>query len=319
MEEIFENVKEYQKNWTEPELNSVYSLKVHFSQSEFKEVLANMSKKPSDRKPDNFVSKIVFMCDYLGIPLDKKKTKEQFFHLRKYHENKLNHLFNRIEEAENRVLDEKRDLAQSKLDELIENKRLEAEEEEENKIFPEMTEAARCSYEVDKDKRHQKYIDMVNEKNKLKEEKLKMIEEKEKKNPYPPEEEYVIEDLKSDQFYLRFNPDGSLPRVNGIILLNHPFSEDETTKLNDFNILMDKIIYIKDETDEGIKALIERRLPNFSNLDEEKQNAEIEKVKTEQGKFDEVINILKEKYNQNNEENIIEIGYNKNLDILKKK
>ena len=90
-----------------------------------------------------------------------------------------------------------------------------------------------------------------------------MIEEKEKKNPYPPEEEYVIEDLKSDQFYLRFNPDGSLPRVNGIILLNHPFSEDETAKLNDFNILMDKIIYIKDETDEGIKALIERRLPNF--------------------------------------------------------
>ncbi len=319
MEEIFENVKEYQKNWTEPELNSVYSLKVHFSQSEFKEVLANMSKKPSDRKPDNFVSKIVFMCDYLGIPLDKKKTKEQFFHLRKYHENKLNHLFNRIEEAENRVLDEKRDLAQSKLDELIENKRLEAEEEEENKIFPEMTEAARCSYEVDKDKRHQKYIDMVNEKNKLKEEKLKMIEEKEKRNPYPPEEEYVIEDLKSDQFYLRFNPDGSLPRVNGIILLNHPFSEDETVKLNDFNILMDKIIYIKDETDEGIKALIERRLPNFSNLDEEKQNAEIEKVKTEQGKFDEVVNILKEKYNQNNEENIIEIGYNENLDLLKTK
>ena len=68
-----------------------------------------------------------------------------------------------------------------------------------------------------------------------------------------------------------------MPRVNGIILLNHPFSEDETTKLNDFNILMDKIIYIKDETDEGIKALIERRLPNFSNLDKEKQNAEIEK------------------------------------------
>ena len=78
MEEIYEKVKEYQKTWNEPELNSVYTRRVHFSANEFKEVLANASKKPSERKPDNFVSKIVFMLDSMGIPLDKKKTKEQF-------------------------------------------------------------------------------------------------------------------------------------------------------------------------------------------------------------------------------------------------
>ena len=99
MEEIFDAVKEYQKNWEEPELNSVYTRRVHFSANEFKEVLANASKKPSERKPDNFVSKIVFMLDSMGIPLDKKKTKEQFFAFRKYHRGKLAHMFNRIKET----------------------------------------------------------------------------------------------------------------------------------------------------------------------------------------------------------------------------
>ena len=95
----YEKVKDYQKTWTEPELNSVYTRRVHFSANEFKEVLDNMSKKPSERKPDNFVSKIVFMLDSMGIPLDKKKTKEQFFAFRKYHRGKLEHMFNRMKEA----------------------------------------------------------------------------------------------------------------------------------------------------------------------------------------------------------------------------
>ena len=36
MEDIFEKVKEYQKAWTEPELNSIYTRIVHFSSNEFK-------------------------------------------------------------------------------------------------------------------------------------------------------------------------------------------------------------------------------------------------------------------------------------------
>ena len=34
--------------WTEPELNSVYTRRVHFSANEFKEVLSNLSKNPKN-------------------------------------------------------------------------------------------------------------------------------------------------------------------------------------------------------------------------------------------------------------------------------
>ncbi len=319
MEEIFDQVKEYQKNWEEPEINSVYTRKVHFSASEFKEVLANSTKKPADRKPDNFVSKIVFMCDYLGIPLDKKRTKEQFFAWVKYHSDKLVHLFNRMQEAADRIEQNKKDEEIRIQEEEAEKKRLEDEAILEEELFKEMTECARSLYEVDKDKRAQEYLDRLAEKDKEKELKEKELEEKEKRNPFPPEEDYVIEDLRSDNFFLAFDEKGNHPRVNGIILLNHPFSEDEVTKLGEFNIKMDRVIYIKDETDEGIKELILRRNPNFANLDEEKQGAEIEKIKAEQAKYEEVINILKEKYNVNNEECVIEVGYAEPLDQLQLK
>ena len=319
MEEIYEKVKEYQKTWTEPEINSVYTRRVHFSANEFKEVLANASKKPSERKPDNFVSKIVFMLDSMGIPLDKKKTKEQFFAFRKYHRGKLAHMFNTIKETKEREEFEKKEEEIRIEEEKAEQKRLEEEAKEEETLFTDMTECARSLYEVEKDKRAQVYADHVAQKEKEKEQRAKDLEEKEKRNPYPPEEDYVIEDLRSDQFFLAFDEQGVHPRVSGIILINHPFSEDECEKLKEFNIVMDRIIYIKDDSEEGIKALTERRVQNFNSLKEERQGEELEKTKAEAAKFEEVINILKEKYNVNNEESVIEVGYNEPLDELRLK
>ena len=319
MEEIYEKVKEYQKTWNEPELNSVYTRRVHFSANEFKEVLANASKKPSERKPDNFVSKIVFMLDSMGIPLDKKKTKEQFFAFRKYHRGKLEHMFNTIKETKEREEFEKKEEEIRIEEEKAEQKRLEEEAKEEETLFTDMTECARSLYEVEKDKRAQVYADHVAQKEKEKEQRQKDLEEKEKRNPYPPEEDYVIEDLRSDQFFLAFDEQGVHPRVSGIILINHPFSEDECEKLKEFNIAMDRIIYIKDDSDEGIKALTERRVQNFNSLKEERQGEELEKTKAEAAKFEEVINILKEKYNVNNEESVIEVGYNEPIDELRLK
>ena len=307
MEEIYEKVKEYQKTWTEPELNSVYTRRVHFSANEFKEVLSNMSKKPSERKPDNFVSKIVFMLDSMGIPLDKKKTKEQFFAFRKYHRGKLEHMFNRMKEAKEREEFEKKEEEIRIEEEKAEQKRLDDEAKEEETLFTDMTECARSLYEVEKDKRAQKYADHVAQKEKEKEQRAKDLEEKEKRNPYPPEEDYVIEDLRSDQFFLAFDEKGEHPRVSGIILINHPFNDEECEKLKEFNIVMDRIIYRKDDSDEGRKALTERRIPNFNSLKEEKQGEELEKTKAETAKYEEVIGILKEKYNVNNEDSVIEV------------
>ena len=319
MEEIYEKVKEYQKTWTEPELNSVYTRRVHFSANEFKEVLANASKKPSERKPDNFVSKIVFMLDSMGIPLDKKKTKEQFFAFRKYHRGKLAHMFNTIKETKEREEFEKKEEEIRIEEEKAEQKRLEDEAKEEETLFTDMTECARSLYEVEKDKRAQVYADHVAQKEKEKEQRAKDLEEKEKRNPYPPEEDYVIEDLRSDQFFLAFDEKGVHPRVSGIILVNHPFSDEECEKLKEFNIVMDRIIYIKDDSEEGIKALTERRVQNFNALKEERQGEELEKTKAEAAKYEEVINILKEKYNVNNEESVIEVGYNEPIDELRLK
>ena len=254
MEEIYEKVKEYQKTWTEPELNSVYTRRVHFSANEFKEVLSNMSKKPSERKPDNFVSKIVFMLDSMGIPLDKKKTKEQFFAFRKYHRGKLEHMFNRMKEAKEREEFEKKEEEIRIEEEKAEQQRLDDEAKEEETLFTDMTECARSLYEVEKDKRAQKYADHVAQKEKEKEQRAKDLEEKEKRNPYPPEEDYVIEDLRSDQFFLAFDEKGEHPRVSGIILINHPFNDDECEKLKEFNIVMDRIIYLKDDSDEKNKV-----------------------------------------------------------------
>ena len=319
MEEIFEKIKEYQKTWEEPELNSVYTRRVHFSANEFKEILANAAKKLSDRKPDNFISKIVFMCDYLGIPLDKKKTKEEFFAERKYHSDKLAHMFNRMKEAKEREEEDAEEERVHKEEEEKENERLEAEAKEEETLFEEMTECARSQYEIEKAKRAQVYIDHVQKKQEEKAAKLKELEIKEANNPFPPEQDYIIEDLKSDQFFLAFDNDGNQPRVSGIILINHPFNEDECTKLKEFNIVMDRIIHITDQSEEGLKALIARSNPKFDDMNEEKQAAEMEKYKTDIAKYDEVITILKEKYNVNNEECVIEVGYNEPLHILKRK
>ena len=319
MEEIYEKVKEYQKTWTEPELNSVYTRRVHFSANEFKEVLSNMAKKPSERKPDNFVSKIVFMLDSMGIPLDKKKTKEQFFAFRKYHRGKLEHMFNRMKEAKEREEFEKKEEEIRIEEEKAEQQRLDDEAKEEETLFTDMTECARSLYEVEKDKRAQKYADHVAQKEKEKEQRAKDLEEKEKRNPYPPEEDYIIEDLRSDQFFLAFDEKGEHPRVSGIILINHPFNDDECEKLKEFNIVMDRIIYLKDDSDEGIKVLTERRIQNFNSLKEEKQGEELEKTKAETAKYEEVIGILKEKYNVNNEESVIEVGYNEPIEELKLK
>ncbi|MCQ2816063.1 MAG: nucleoside monophosphate kinase [archaeon] len=325
MEDIYEKVKEYQKNWEEPELNSVYTRRIHFSAQEFKEVLANAAKKPADRKPDNFVSKIVFMLDSMGIPMDKRKTREEFFEERKYHRDKLAHLFNRMKEAKEREEQEKEDERIRLEEEEAEKKRVEEERIDAEKKFEDMTECARCQYEIVMANNAKVYEDHVLEKEEKKKEMLRQLEIKEAQNPFPAEEEYVIEDLKSDQFHLAYDNEGKQQRVNGIILMNHPFSEEEYEKLKDFNILMDKVIYIKDEADEALKALALRRNPNLNleGLDEEKAmeklSPELEKIKNEQGKLEEIIGVLREKYTTNNEDCVIEVGYNEPMESLKLK
>ena len=53
---------------------------------------------------------------------------------------------------------------------------------------------------------------------------------------------------------------------------------------------------------ESLKSLAIRNNFNFSSLDEEKQKLKIEKIKAEVTRTEDILVILKEKYNRNNEE-----------------
>jgi adenylate/nucleoside-diphosphate kinase len=182
--------------------------------------------------------------------------------------------------------------------------------------------------------------------NKLEKQRQKALEEEEKKNldqefthneegsnmneqiqspteiefdPYPPEDEYIFEDIRSDQFYYAYNIDGTIPRPGGFIVLNCPSSLEEVEKFKDFNIVFDKVIYLVDQSEEPLKALALRKNPNFSSLDEEKQTVEIEKLKSEVTKLEETLTILKEKYNRPNEECLFELNCVDTIENIKLK
>ena len=86
-----------------------------------------------------------------------------------------------MQEAADRLEQEKKDEEIRIQEEEAENKRLEDEAKLEEELFVEMTECARSLYEVEKDKRAQAYTDHLAQKEKEKELKAKELEEKEKK------------------------------------------------------------------------------------------------------------------------------------------
>lgn len=320
LEEIHEQVKDYQKSLEEPESNGVYSRKIHFSVNEWKE-LTTTNKK--EKKPENFYSKIIFMLDYLGIPLDKKKSYDQFKEDLKYNEDKLNHLLNPPKRKRRRKVIEVPEGVEANLENMDKNlentenkntneENYENEYENENEEIEKNEEAK--DEENPENNLDKNELEFENEENiqinneELNEENSEFWEDEPYEDPYPPDEDYPIEDLRTEELYYRFNLDGTYPRPGGFILMSHPINEEEINKFAEFNIVLDKIIYLVDQSEEPLRALMVRRNPNFEKLDEEKQAAELEKTKAEITKFEEIINLLKEKYTKNNEDPIIEIN-----------
>ena len=65
------------------------------------------------------------------------------------------------------------------------------------------------------------------------------------------EEERIIEDVSIDQLILCENEDGSLPTVDRFILIGFPQTETHCSKLKQFNIDFDRVIFISEEAGEG--------------------------------------------------------------------
>lgn len=329
LNEIYEAVKEYQKNWDEAEPNTVYGSKIHFSANEFKELIA--PSKKGEKKPENFYSKIIFMLDYLGIKLDKKKTREEFFEERKYHADKLKHLFNKRQKEK-----EKEELERQRL-----------AEEEERKLNAEKN-ARQNETETDINDGNKENVDNPNgeeagnsnnnpgdpgdaenavENNENNNDDNNPVEEEEEEDPFPPEEDYDIEDLRSDQFYYAFDDEGNYPRPGGFVLINCPSTQEEIDKFQEFKIDFDKVIYLVDQSEEPLKELAIRKNPNYLNLEEEKQNIEMDKIKAEVAKIEETLPLLREqnnkflreKYNREGEDNVVEINCVDSLENIKLK
>lgn len=339
IEEIHDQVKEYQKSLEEPEPNNIYSSKIHYAAQEWKE-LTTTNKK--EKRPETFYSKVVFMLDYLGIPLDRKKTFEQFKQDLKYYEDKLKHLLYPPKRPKKR----KAATTQEEYDQdgnliIRENQANEenfncnnANEENFNSYnnVNNLNNSAANNFDMERNPSLQgENFDNVeknimnnnvegnfeaenNEDNTDSE-----LEEESYDDPYPSEDEFIIDDLRTEELYYRYNLDGSYPRPGGFILMSHPINEDEINKFNEFNIAIDKIIYLVDQSEEPYRALVGRRNPNFEKLDEEKQNVEIEKTKADIAKIEEIINLLKEKYTKNNEDPVIEINCVDTLENIRSK
>ncbi len=338
LEDIHDHVKEYQKALEEPEPNNVYSNKIHFGAQEWKE-LTTTNKK--EKKLENFYSKIIFMLDYLGIPLDKKKTYEQFREDLKYNEEKLNHLLNPPKKKRRRKVIEVPEAEElvglgghdgsdynnneqiipneeiEDTDEKAENEEAQIAEENENKNdIPEKK-------ILDLEKLEENLMYNAEEEQKLKEQNdennSQFWEDEPYEDPFPHDEDFTIDDLRTEELFYRFNVDGTYPRPGGFILMSHPINEEEINKFLELNIAMDKIIYVVDQSEEPLRALMTRKNPNFEKLDEEKQAAEVEKMKPEIAKFDEIITLLKEKYTKNNEDPIVEVNCAESPEQIKSK
>lgn len=318
LEEIQDSVKDYQKSLEEPEPNNVYSNKIHYAAPEWRELITTNKK---EKKPENFFSKVIFMLDYLGIPLDKKKTYADFTEELKTNEVKLNHLLNPPKKKRRKkvieIPENNEEIENPEPEVEVEAENEEAEENEENEEEKEKEEKEGDEQnEEEKEKEENengrdKYEDIEEDSLDIEEENMdddEFWEDETYEDPFPPEEDYVIEDLRTEEMYYRFNLDGTYPRPGGFVLMSHPINEDEVNKFNELNIVVDKILHLVDKGEEPLRLLTARKNPNFEKLDEDKQNNEIEKVRVEVTKIEEIITIIKEKYVRNEEDPVLEVN-----------
>ena len=300
LDEVFTSVMDYQKSIAEP--NSNWCEKIHFSVEEFKE-------KTVKKVPIDFYSKVVFFLDELGIPLEKKKTLDEIKAERRLHSEKHHHVLNPHISEYVKPPRVKKKKPEEEADEVVQG--LEGREDGEGN-----------------DEEKEKDDNETDKETQLKEgeegEHVTAEDEYEPElsyhtayvDPFPHEEDYVQEDLRSTQFYYAYDSNLNFPRPGGFSLLSHPINEDEIKKFKDFNIKFDKFIYLTDQTETPVKSLAYRINPNLEKLDEEKQEPELNKLKDVIAKFDEVLPLLKEAYG---EDNLIELNCFEPFDSLKLK
>ena len=301
IDDIANAVVEWQKNLDEHIVNSRFYSKVHFALEEFKEITIK-------KKPIEFYSKIIFMLDFLGIPLNRKCTYDEEKKERELQNEKLNRILN----PPSRKRIKKKEIIVDQIEEPEDNRNIENNEEK-------IDEQPNNDEDQDQINQNADNIEDILDDTKEKVEIEEWETDTQYVDPYPPEEEYTLTELKSNQFYYAYDQDYKYPRPGGFVLLNHPSTEEEIQKFKEFNIVFDKIIYLTDESEEPLKELMIRNKPDFSKLDEEKQQAEIAKMQDIISKQEEILNILRNVYNVNEEDCVVKINLADNINLMKEK
>lgn len=327
IDEIANSILDWQKSFDEHIPNNRFYNKIHFSLDEFKEIIQK-------KKSIDFYSKIIFMLDELGIQLNRKCTLEEEMEERENNNMKYNYLLN----PPNKKRLKKKIVPEDNVN----------HEEDENLNNNNDNDDGNDNYNIEKlNERNEDKIgdnDETNNKNDIikddnqidnsindeldniinKQEKAEdEIEEWETDtqfiDPYPPEDEYIVQELKSNQFYYAYDEKYNFPRPGGFVVISHPINEEEIKKFKEFNIVFDKIIYLCDESEEPLKELMNRNKPDFHKLDENKQQEEIGKMQEIVSKFEDILSILRNEYNVNEEDCIIKLNISDTIEGIKEK
>ena len=313
IDQITNDVLEWQKKLEEPIPNNTCYSKVHFSKEEFIDI--TIKKKPID-----FYSKIIFMLDYIGIPLNKKMSKNEEMEIRVNFKEKLNHILNppsrkrlkkkyelEPEEIDNNELSNKgnNNLNKDDNEDIDNNNNNNNHNNKENEKIEDVND-----YSSDLEA-------IMNNNNKQNEDIEEYETDTQYIDPYPSEDEFIIPEIKSSQFYYAYDEDYNYPKVKGIVSINYPQTIEEINKFKEFNIKFDKIIYLEDQSEEPLKAYMSRIKPDFYKYDEEKQAAEILKTQESLSKYDDILTLLRDNYNVNEEDCVIKVNIADNIPTIK--
>ena len=298
LEEIFNEVVEWQRNLEEPIPNNNYCSKVHFSQEEFKEWLTK-------KKLDKFHAQIVLMLDYLGVPIDKKKTIQEEQEERLYKRNKLGHLFfppsNKRIKKKVEVVEEEEEMQMGEVAQNEdENPEVEGEQNEEKEPI------------VEKEENYDDKLDRIINQIKSEDKEDSIVEwetDSQYIDPYPIEDDYILPDHKITSMFYAYDNNFKHFKCPGFVISGLPSNEEQINKFKEFNIVFNKIIYLVDESEVPLRALLARNRPDFEKLSEEKIEEEVQKLQKLITDLEETtINLLKDKYTVNEEDPIIRIN-----------
>lgn len=94
------------------------------------------------------------------------------------------------------------------------------------------------------------------------------------------EEEIKIDDLPIDQLVVQTDADGNMPKIGQIVMFGFPQTELHITKMKEYGLVFDRVIYLNDTSEEAPGKEISTRMANVGDFvfEWEEESAKAQKV-----------------------------------------